>query len=97
MNAANKWRLNGNLALVTGGGSGIGKAIAERFKQAGAQVVIAGRTISTIEVVAAAIGAEPIQADVSREADVQRLFATIIERYGRLDIFINNAGVCPGR
>jgi NAD(P)-dependent dehydrogenase (short-subunit alcohol dehydrogenase family) len=95
MSESNKWSLDSKIALVTGGGTGIGKAIAERFAKAGAHVIVSGRTTASIEAVAKAIGSEAIQADVASETDVQRLFATIVERHRRLDILVNNAGM-PG-
>ncbi len=90
---AARWTLEGRIALVTGGGSGIGKAIAHRLSAAGAHVVVAGRTRASLEAVAQAIGGEAIEADVAQEADVARLFASIAARHGRLDVLINNAGV----
>jgi NAD(P)-dependent dehydrogenase (short-subunit alcohol dehydrogenase family) len=86
-------RLEGRVAVITGAGSGIGKAIAQRFADEGANVVcasISGRAID----VAAEIGdtAVGIQADVSDEADVQRLIATAEDTFGRVDILVNNAG-----
>lgn len=93
MSVPTQWTLNGKVALITGGGSGIGKAIASRFSEAGARVVVAGRTASSIESVAAEVGAEAIQADVSQAADVERLFAAILDRHGRLDVLVNNAGI----
>src|SRR6476646_3221422 len=95
MAESNKWSLTGKVALITGGGTGIGKAIGKRFVDAGAKVVIAGRTRSTIETVAETIKCDAIAADVSRESDVQALFQQIVAKHGRLDILVNNAGV-PG-
>ena len=90
-----RWTLDGRIALVTGGGTGIGKAIAHRLADAGARVIVAGRTREPLEAVARAIGGEAIEADVAQEADVARLFGTIAARHGRLDVLINNAGI-PG-
>jgi len=92
---SNKWSLDGKIALVTGGGTGIGKAIAERFVVAGARVIIAGRSEATLLATAEAIHCDAIPADVSRETDVAGLFEKITSKYGRLDILINNAGT-PG-
>jgi len=85
--------LAGRVAVVTGGGSGIGKAIALRFAAAGAMVIVVGRRAAAIEAVARAAGGEAIAADVAREADVEKLFAAVAARHGRLDALINNAGV----
>ena len=85
--------LSGRIALVTGGGTGIGAAIARKFAAAGAHVVIVGRNGERLAAVAADIGAEAIAADVSEEASVAALFARIDARVGGLDILVNNAGV----
>jgi NAD(P)-dependent dehydrogenase (short-subunit alcohol dehydrogenase family) len=91
-------RMNGNICLVTGGGSGIGRATALRMAEEGAAaVVIAGRREAEIEAAASAcraIGAQALamRTDVTREEDVERLVGVIVERYGRLDAAFNNAG-----
>ena len=90
-------RFEGKVVIVTGGGSGIGEAIAMRLAEEGASVVIAGRTAGTLEVVADAIraagGTAICQlADVSVEADVEALIARTITEFGRLDVLVNNAG-----
>lgn len=93
----------GRVALVTGGGSGIGRAAALAFARAGvAAVVIAGRRAEAAQGAAASVreaGAESlaIQADVARPDEVDRLMAAIIERFGRLDIAFNNAGFQEAR
>lgn len=85
--------LNGKVAVVTGGGTGIGEAIAAAFVREGAAVVVAGRTTAVLEQSAAKTGAYPVAADVSDEADVATLFATTEKKFGGLDILVNNAGV----
>ena len=79
--------LTDKVALVTGGGTGIGRAIAEKFAQAGAKVIVVGRTAETLASVAATTRGEALIADVTDEKDVAQLFATIKARYGRLDVF----------
>jgi NAD(P)-dependent dehydrogenase (short-subunit alcohol dehydrogenase family) len=86
-------RLRGKVAVVTGGGTGIGRAIAETFVAHGAAVVIAGRGAERLSAVAAEIGAAAVPADVTREEDVAALFARCEELHGGLDILVNNAGV----
>jgi hypothetical protein len=81
------------VAVVTGGGTGIGRAIASAFVCEGAAVVIAGRSRDRLEDAAGKIGATAIIADVAHEDDVIRLFAETHERFGGLDILVNNAGV----
>ena len=75
-------------AVVTGGSSGIGQAIALRFREAGAQVLIADRHASPD-------GFEFEQTDVSSEADVARALGKAKSRFGRVDILVNNAGIQP--
>jgi len=85
--------LDKKIALVTGGGSGIGRAIAQSLIEAGAQVAITGRDRRKLTDTATTMGALPIQADVSKEADVERTFAQVMNHFGDLDILVNNAGV----
>ena len=92
-------RLNQKAAIITGGGSGIGKAIAAAFVREGASVVIAGRDVRKLEMAAGEIGESclAVAADVSRVADAERLVAAAVERFGRIDVLVNNAGVLlPG-
>jgi NAD(P)-dependent dehydrogenase (short-subunit alcohol dehydrogenase family) len=81
----------GRVAVVTGGGSGIGLAIARAFAVAGATVVIAGRDGARLASAAEPIGAEAVPTDVTREEDVAALFGRVGERHGRLDVLVNNA------
>jgi len=85
--------LSGKVAIVTGGGTGIGLAIARMFVEEGAQVVIAGRSQASLDKAAAEIGAHAVAADVSQEADAARLARDTAARFGGVDILVNNAGV----
>ena len=89
--------LEGKVALVTGGGDGIGKAIAERFCREGAQVIIADINPEAGKRVAESLGsnAEFIQLDVSQEDEWKRVVEVLDKQYGRLDILVNNAGISP--
>jgi NAD(P)-dependent dehydrogenase (short-subunit alcohol dehydrogenase family) len=92
-------RLENKTAIITGGGSGIGKGIAQAFLREGATVVIAGRDREKLERAAAELGAGclPVAADVSHAADVQRLVAATVERCKSISTLVNNAGVLlPG-
>jgi 3-oxoacyl-[acyl-carrier protein] reductase len=94
-------RLRDKVAIVTGSSSGIGKAIALRFGQEGARVVVAARRIALCEQTVSQIreqGGEawPIQTDIADERQVERLMADTVARYGRLDILVNNAGIGGG-
>ena len=86
-------RLDGKVAVITGAGSGIGRASALLFAEEGARVVCVDRT-GAEERIAADIGAAavPVRADVAVSADVQRMVATAEERFGKLDVLFNNAG-----
>lgn len=87
--------LAGKVALVTGGNSGIGYAIAVAFRQAGARVAIGARRVERNAEVVAELGADAtaVELDVRDEASVERAVATVVSRFGRLDILVNNAGV----
>ena len=78
-------------ALVTGGSSGIGLAIAKSLIAAGARVAITGRNQNRLTEAAKAIGAHPITADVSSEDDVKRTYREFFDTFGHLDILVNNA------
>ena len=98
----NMQRLAGKVAIVTGSSSGIGKAIALRFGEEGAKVVVAARRKHLCEETAREIcrrGGEAfvIQADVGSEAQVETLFERAVQQYGRVDITVNNAGIFGGR
>ena len=89
--------LKGNVALVTGGGSGVGAAIARQFAEAGAQVVVVGRRAEQLEATCAAITSEPAArlavADVADRPQVTALVEQVVGEFGRIDVLINNAGV----
>ena len=91
------FKLDGKVALITGGNGGIGLGMAQGLAQAGARVVIAARNAQkSAEAVASlqALGSDSfaLEADVTDEASVAALFAQVAERCGRLDILVNNAG-----
>jgi 3-oxoacyl-[acyl-carrier protein] reductase len=79
-------------ALVTGGSSGIGLAIAKALTDAGVKVAITGRDEKRLNEAAKSIHALPIRADVSNEADVLRTYDEVLKAFGHLDILVNNAG-----
>jgi 3-oxoacyl-[acyl-carrier protein] reductase len=79
-------------ALVTGGSSGIGLAIAKSLIDAGSRVAITGRNQSRLSDAAKEIGAHPIAADVSSEVDVMRTYREFFAKFGHLDILVNSAG-----
>ena len=85
--------LSGKVAVVTGGGSGIGKATAIRFARAGAQVVVAGRSRATLDAVAKETNGVAIVADVAEEDQVEALFGETKVSFGRVDVLFNNAGI----
>jgi 3-oxoacyl-[acyl-carrier protein] reductase len=88
----------GRVAIVTGGGRGIGRAIAARLARLGANVVVAGRSAEPLEAVVGELEAEGLvaaaeQVDIQEESSVQGLFERVEERFGAPDILINNAGL----
>lgn len=92
-----KKRLEGEIAIVTGGGSGIGRGVAQALAGEGVKVVVCGRRKSRLEETVTAIGQQgtalAVQADISKEEDVKRLVQETLDAYGRIDILINNAGI----
>ena len=94
MESAN--RLEGKIAFITGGGSGIGAATAKLFAEEGARVAILGRSEEKLEEVVREIGedrAMAVEGDVSSYADIELAIRATVDRYGRLDIVFANAGV----
>ncbi|KZL22135.1 2,5-dichloro-2,5-cyclohexadiene-1,4-diol dehydrogenase [Pseudovibrio axinellae] len=85
-------RLDGKLAVITGGGSGIGEAAARVFADAGATVVVTGRRLEPLQRVAKEIGGHAIACDVSDQAQVIDLFAQAKQITGKVDVLLNNAG-----
>ena len=84
--------LKGATALVTGGSSGIGLAIAKTLTEAGSKVAITGRDEKRLSAAGKAIGAHSIHADVAKEADVFRSYRELFQIFDHLDILVNNAG-----
>jgi len=98
----NQFRLEGQVALITGGGKGIGAGTARAFAEAGARVAIAARTRVDLDRVAAEVaelGSEAlvIEADVLDEDQLRALGPKVIDHFGRLDILVNNTGGFPPR
>jgi NAD(P)-dependent dehydrogenase (short-subunit alcohol dehydrogenase family) len=97
----NMGQLNTKIALVTGSSRSIGKAIAIAFAKEGASLVLAGRTVAGLNDTAKAIKAlgrevEVVPTDVRDEKQIDNLFKKTLERFGRLDILVNNSGVFNG-
>ncbi|MGX5217461.1 SDR family NAD(P)-dependent oxidoreductase [Pseudomonas segetis] len=88
-------KLNNKVAVITGGGSGIGLAIAQRFVEEGARVVISGRSESVLNDAVALMGSQAtaVCADVSSADDIERLYQQVGQLHGRIDIVVANAGV----
>ena len=83
--------LKGKVAVITGGAQGIGLTTAERFSQAGAEIVILD--ITDASETAARLNGMAVQADVTDEASIEQAFAQVAETHGRIDVLVNNAGV----
>ena len=92
------FRLDGKCAVVTGAGSGFGRAFALALAEFGASVICAGRRVDRLEQTVATIGqsggrAAAVQLDVSDEASVESFWRTVAARHGRVDVLVNNAGI----
>lgn len=90
-------QLDGKVAVVTGGGAGIGEAISRGFASVGCRVVVADREADWAAGVAHDIAGLAVTADVTSETDVAALFKACDDAYGRLDVLVNNAGVVPSQ
>ena len=86
-------RLDGKIALITGGGKGLGAAMARRFREEGAQVLINDRDAGSAEAVAAELGGRAYVADVSDSGQITAMFERVQRDAGRLDVLVNNAGI----
>jgi NAD(P)-dependent dehydrogenase (short-subunit alcohol dehydrogenase family) len=93
--------LQGKVALITGGGTGIGRSMAVEFARVGADVVVASRTLANLEMVAAEVRtlgrrALAVQTDVTKKAEVDNLVTRTMDAFGKIDILVNNAGLGSG-
>jgi NAD(P)-dependent dehydrogenase (short-subunit alcohol dehydrogenase family) len=91
-------RLEGKVGLITGGASGLGAGVAQRFAEEGAKVLITDVNTEQAAEVASRIGAETLRQDVASEPEWEATIAETLSRFGRLDILVNNAGIfanCP--
>lgn len=84
--------VSGHVVVITGGGTGIGAAVAERYAAEGAHVVVVGRRPEPLRAVADAVGAHPIVADAADTASAQAAVAEVLATFGRLDVLVANAG-----
>jgi 3-oxoacyl-[acyl-carrier protein] reductase len=91
-------RLESKISIITGAGQGIGEAYAQRFAAEGATVVVADVNAEKGEAVARSLGGDAIfeRVDVSSEEDTQRIAATVFDRFGRIDVLLNNAAIFYG-
>jgi 3-oxoacyl-[acyl-carrier protein] reductase len=86
-------QLKGRVALVTGGGRGIGQGIARELADAGMRVAVAARSADEVEATAKEIGGLAVTADVSKQDDVEAMVATVERELGPIDLLVNNAGI----
>jgi NAD(P)-dependent dehydrogenase (short-subunit alcohol dehydrogenase family) len=102
MDVMEQFKLSGQVAVVTGGSKGLGRAMAIGLAQAGAKVAVVSRTTKLIEETASEIrgnggDAIAVSADVTREDDMERMTAEVCGKYGTIDILVNNAGIGGGK
>ncbi len=95
-----RFSLQGKIAIVTGGGRGIGKGIAEGFAKFGAKVAITSRKMNDLEATAEGIRAAggecfPLQSHLGKMEEINKMVEAVVGKYGRIDILVNNAGASP--
>lgn len=89
-------KLSGNTIFITGGTSGIGRALAEAFSQRGNKVIVAGRRKALLDEIAKLNpGIDAVELDIGDAARIHEVAAQLIERYPALNVVINNAGIMP--
>ena len=86
-------RMDGQVALVTGGGRGIGASVARELTDAGMRVAVSARTRGQVEEVAREIGGLAMEADVGRHDDVERMVSEVERELGAVDLLVANAGI----
>lgn len=86
-------KLEKAVILITGGNSGLGKAMAEQLAKKGAQIVITGRDLEKLKTVAQKLKVDYFHADVVSDTDIDNTYKFILEKYKKLDVLINNAGI----
>jgi NAD(P)-dependent dehydrogenase (short-subunit alcohol dehydrogenase family) len=94
MTVLDSFRLDGKVAVVTGGNRGLGEAFARGLAEAGARVAIAARDHAKSEAVAGELGLLPVRTDITDPAQVRAMLDTVTEALGPVDVLVNNAGAC---
>ena len=94
MTVLDSFRLDGKVAVVTGGNRGLGEAFARALSEAGARVAIAARDHARSQAVAGELGLLPVRADITDPAAVHAMLAEVTRELGPVDVLVNNAGAC---
>src|SRR5262249_48160499 len=97
MSVLDKFRLDGRRALVTGGSRGLGRAVAQAFAEAGADLVLVGRDLTSLAAARAELAAlgrqvDVLAADLTTGAEAEHLCASVLADYGPIDVLVNNVG-----